>query len=279
MKLLMLRLLTISILFTSSLFGLNIEKKLLNFEKRRVSRNHSLKLLDIKIFYQQKLHDNWKAYILDLKLKLLNQNNKIVNFKDILFTNGKEITTELYDLKSYKDYKKIISPKLTFKYYDKKHFIAGNINAKHKLVIFSDPLCPFCIEFVPKTIKEVIKSNNIALYYYHFPLYRLHPAANATTRYMVVAKKQGIKDIELKIYEANLDKDLGIVADSNHILKVLNRLFHTKITLKQLNAQWVSDEIKKDISMGDDVLVKGTPTYFFDDEYDITRQKYKKYLK
>jgi len=68
-----------------------------------------------------------------------------------------------------------LKPDLDPNIYDDKHLIAGDKDAKHKLVVFSDPQCPFCKEIVPnmyKIVKEYPK--RFALYYYHMPLLRLH---------------------------------------------------------------------------------------------------------
>ena len=40
---------------------------------------------------------------------------------------------------------------------------------KDKIVIFSDLLCPFCMDYVPDVINYVNKIKiKVALYYYHF---------------------------------------------------------------------------------------------------------------
>ena len=80
-------------------------------------------------------------------------------------------------MKTGKSMKDSVNPNLNEKYYDKSKLIAGNPNAKDKIVLFSDPLCPFCIDFAPDVINYVNKnSNKIALYYYSFPL-SSHPAS------------------------------------------------------------------------------------------------------
>ena len=65
---------------------------------------------------------------------------KDINAKDIIFSDGKYISLDLIDAqtggKSLKDF---VTPNLTAKYYDKSKLIAGNHNAKDKIVIFSDP--------------------------------------------------------------------------------------------------------------------------------------------
>jgi len=277
MRLLMLKLSIMLILLINSAIANEIDKKIIKFEKYRILRNPTIKLLDIKIFYKQKIK-NWNAYVVNLKIKLLRQGNKEINFKDILFSDGKVIATELFNINGA-DFKRFVSPKLTNKYYNKQHLIAGNINAKNKVVLFSDPLCPFCINAAPKTIKQIKKRKDIAMFYYHFPLLSLHPASDVISRFMVVAHKKGIKDLVLRIYEAKLDSKLDISNnDPKVILPILNKIFHTKITTNDINQKWVKKEISTDIKMGEDVLVRGTPTIFVNGIKDSGKVAIKKLL-
>ena len=107
---------------------------------------------------------------------------KVLMQKIFFFSDGKYIALELIDSETGKSLKDLVTPNLTEKYYDKSKLIAGNHNAKDKIVIFSDPLCPFCKDYVPDVIKYVNKnSDTIALYYYNFPL-MIHPAATPLSK-------------------------------------------------------------------------------------------------
>ena len=68
---------------------------------------------------------------------------KIYSFRINMIKNGKSL-------------KDLLTPNLTEKYHDDAKLIAGNQNAKDKL-FFSDPLCPFCRDYVPDVIKYVKK--------------------------------------------------------------------------------------------------------------------------
>jgi len=59
----------------------------------------------------------------------------------------------------------------------KNALVMGNSNAKHKVVIFTDPECPFCAK-LHKEIKKILKKrNDIAFYIKLFPLKFLHKDA------------------------------------------------------------------------------------------------------
>jgi protein-disulfide isomerase len=202
--------------------------------------------------------------------------NRVVKAKDIVFSDGEIISSELFDLETGKSYKELMTPTLTSTYYDKAKFIAGNINAKDKLVIFSDPLCPFCIDFVPDVIKYVQKhEKNLALYYYHFPLTRIHPAAVPLSKLMILAKHKGIKDIEQKVYTIDWDKYFtSKETDVKKVLDGFNKEFKTSFSLKDLEDDKLEKELIYDINMGEEVMVDGTPTIFVNGEQDKTKLKY-----
>lgn len=265
---------TLVLTSTITLYANSMDNAIIDFEKNRFSKNSRVEIQNVEINTKIKVPvENWYGYVIDIRATV---QNKSVNAKDIIFSNGKVVSPELIDLKTGKSLKGLLQPKLTNEYYNKEHFIAGNANAKDKIVIFSDPLCPFCIDYVPEVIKHVNKNKEeIALYYYHFPLLKLHPAAATLTKAMEVAKEKGIKNIELNVYHTDWEEYFK--SDSNDEKKILdafNKVFKTNITLEEINSQKIKTLVENDILMGDDVMVKGTPTVFVNGEKDNTRLKY-----
>lgn len=257
--------------------GLNadaIDDKVLAFEKKRFSQNKRIKLESVEITLKKKMPmDGWYGYIVDVNALINNQKAKA---RDTVFSDGKVIAPEIFDINTGADLKDLLTPSLTSKYYDKKKLIAGNHNAKDKIVVFSDPLCPFCIDLVPDVINHVKKnSDSIALYYYHFPLLRIHPAADTLVKAMEIAKKNGMKDSELKVYETDWEKYFGSKErNKKKILDAFNKVFKTNITPEQISDEKLQEEIFKDVSMGEDMMVQGTPTIYINGEKDNTRLKY-----
>ena len=149
----MLRLLMIVSLLITSLWSSNIDNTVTAYEKKRISRNSQIKLKSLKLFFKKDLKQNgWVGYVFDITI---NVKGKDINIKDILFSNGTMIAPELMSIKTKQSFKKMMYPKLSSKYYDEKYLIAGDKKAKHTIVIFSDPLCPICIETVPQIIKNI----------------------------------------------------------------------------------------------------------------------------
>ena len=268
------KILSISILLSSALYATSSDENVINFEQKRISQNPNVKIKNIKISTKKELPlKGWNGYILDVEATV---QGKDINAKDILFSDGKYISLELIDSETGKSLKDLVTPNLTDNYHDKSKLIAGNHNAKDKIVIFSDPLCPFCKDYVPDVIKYVNKnSNNIALYYYHFPLMALHPAAAPLSKLIEIAKEKGIKDVEVKVYETDWEKYFDVKSvDETKILEAFNKEFNTSIKLEEISSSTINAVLEKDISMGEEVMVAGTPTIFVNKVKDSTKLKY-----
>lgn len=261
-------------LISGALFANSMDDNVLKFEQKSFSKNKQIELKNVEINLKKDLpFQNWKGYIIDITAQV---QGKELKAKDVVFSNGDMITRELFDMKTGKSLKSMMNPDLSAKYYNKEHLIAGNANAKNKLLIFSDPLCPFCIDYVPDVIKYVKKnSDTIALYYYHFPLLRLHPAADALTKLMHIAKQKGVKDIELKVYETDWEPYFAErETNQQKILDAFNKVFKTNITFNELMNKDVRESIFKDMQKGEEVMVQGTPTIYVNGKKDDTKLKY-----
>lgn len=267
------KILSISILLSSALYATSSDENIISFEQKRISQNPNVKIKDIKINTKKELPLNgWYGYILDVEA---NVQGKDINAKDILFSDGKYISLELIDSTTGKSLKDLVTPNLTDSFHDKSKLIAGNHNAKDKIVLFSDPLCPFCKDYVPDVIKYVNKnSDSIALYYYNFPL-SIHPAATPLSKLIEVAKHKGVKDVELRAYEIDWEPYFDVkTTDEKKILEAFNKEFKTNIKLEEISTNEIKALIEKDITMGEEVMVQGTPTIFVNKVKDSTKLKY-----
>ncbi|MDC0933230.1 thioredoxin domain-containing protein [Arcobacteraceae bacterium] len=262
-----------SFVLSSTLFATaEIDKKIIDFETNRLSQNPNITLKGIDITTKKALSiKGWYGYVLKIQADVPGRG--LVSGDNMLFTNGDAFTMELIDMKTSQSFKDVLMPQVTDAYYKKSHFIAGNENAKNKVVVFSDPLCPACQNSLPMIIKIANdKSKDIALYYYHFPLLSIHPAADIVSRAMVVAKEKGIKDIELKVYATNFSKYFTAKdTDAKIILDGFNKTFNTNITQAELDSKNVMNELSTDVKMGEDVMVQGTPTLFVNGVNDQSR--------
>lgn len=265
-KFFLLYILSISLLFSS-------DKKVIEFEEKRITSNPNVKLEKLEIKSKKVLKDSWIAYIFDIKV---NVQGKTINANDILFSNGSYITTDLLDINSGLSMKNEVKPNITNQYYKKDKLLAGNHKAKEKIVVFSDPLCPYCMSFIPQLVEFVeMNEDNIALYYYHFPLIQIHPAAFTLSKLVDIAKIEENRDLRLKVYEVKWSKYFSSSSKNNKvILESFNKVFKTNITIEQLNSKIYDKFLKDDIQMGMDVMVNGTPTLFVNGKLDYKKTEY-----
>jgi len=268
---LMLKLLAITLL-SSTLTLASSNKKIEDFLYSNFKSNPNIKSIKVHVSSSTKIQDmpKWYAYIVDVDATL--KGKKVVKQKMIWFSNGLVITPDLIDLKTQRSYKDNVSPKFQARHYKKENLIYGSASAKHKVVIFSDPLCPFCRNYVPKAIQTMKKQpNKFAIYYYHFPLPSLHPAAVELTKAAIAAELQGKKNVVLNLYKVEVD---GRERNVSKILKAFNKVMGTKITKQDLDDPRVVKHYNQDQSIADDVMVQGTPTVFFDGIKDKSKKKY-----
>jgi len=283
-KLLIGSLLTSSILFAGGFETApsSIDDKITNFFMSVIDgRNGAFRIKEISTRGHKDLKQipGWKVYFVDIKLEMLKGKKEDMTVHEKVFTNGKYISKDFLDINNRNSLKRLVSVDITDNsIYNKEHLIYGTGKEPHKIVAISDPLCPFCQDFMPGFL-EAIKSHpgKVALYYYHLPLGRLHPASPALSRLMLVAKKQGIKDVELKTYQ-NKDYFVTDEKDEAKTIRAFNKVFKTHITKEQIHSKDIEDEIKEDKKYVDELMINGTPTIYVDGKKDNGREKYKKIL-
>ena len=247
------------------------DKELTKYFKRFIVNNPSVKVIGVEVLDVQKIpeYPEWEAYLTNMKLR---HKNKDIAAPQVVFVNGGLVSSRLIDLKSGKDYSKELRPKVPASIYDDEHLLFGNKDAKHKVVIFSDPQCPFCMELVPEIMKAAkAHPETFALYYYHLPLMRIHPVSGILVRVMHVAQEKGQNDIVEKLYtleinprETNVDKVLAAVKKHSGFV----------VTKAEIDTKSVKDAIKADENAAARMMVSGTPTIYVDGKWDKRRDKY-----
>ncbi len=226
--------------------------------------------------------EGWDAYIVDLNV-VLKRGNKNIHQKSIFFSNGRYITGDFTDMRTGDSLKEKVKPKFEAKYYTPENLISGSTASKHKVAIFSDPLCPFCRRYVPKALGELMKDpEKFAVYYYHLPLPRIHPASVILVKAVIAAQLKGYKPDIMKLYteiQPDNPKKPNYVAyreqNVKKILKVFNKVMGTNLTPKDLKSKSVEERYKMDEKIANDLMVGGTPTVYFDGEYDKSKFRYK----
>ncbi len=202
---------------------------------------------------------------------------KEIHAPEIMFIKDGFITGHLVNLKTGKDYRNEIKPTLPESIYDDAHLMYGNKDAEHKVLIFSDPQCPFCQEIVPEIFKAGRENpTKLAVYYYHMPLLRIHPVSDVLTRIMHVAQHEGKVDMVEKIYSLKIN---ARETNATKIIEAVKKHANYSVTEAQINAKEVKDAIAADVKMAEKMMVAGTPTIYLDGKWDKMRNGYEKLIK
>ena len=274
--LLMLKLLATSLLLVSFVNASDAGENLIEYLDDKYSENTNIKTLELEIEEEVSLEElkGWKAYIVVLKATLKAKPNNVIKQKVIWFSNGKIITKELTSLKTGESLTAAVRPKFKAEYYKKENLIYGNKDAEHKVAIFSDPLCPFCRNFVPGAIEDMRNQpKKFAVYYYHFPLPSIHPASVPLVKAAAAAELKGFKDVVLNLYKVQVDPR---EKDINKVVAAFNKAVGSKLVPEDLIAPEVTKQINYDLRTAENVMVSGTPTLYLDGVIDKTKKKYQK---
>jgi len=283
MRSLMLKLLTTIIALSSvSLFAadgsVDLDTKVTTFLQKAIAPNESYAFEKVVILKKEEMKDisGWMVYFVRIDLRLTKQDGKKISVNDIIFTNGKILSKDFLDLNSGKSIKGNFSMDIDSSAYTKEHLLAGNLNAPHKIVVFSDPLCPFCMDFIPEVIADVQNyPETFALFYYHFPL-NIHPAAPTLVKAMLFAEEQGDKEIVKKVYKEFFDiKE----SDEKVILDIFNKALNKNFTVEQINQSNILKQMNTDQELANNLMINGTPTIYLDGKKDDTKRTYRKFIK
>jgi len=251
-------------------------KTLVKYVKRNIVKNPQVKVNGVTLI-EKKTHKDLPGWTILLTTMDLTYQKKEMHAPEMMFVKDGLITGHLVNQKTGNDYRNEIKPTVPESMYDAKHLLFGNKNAKHKILIFSDPQCPFCQEVVPPIFKAArAHPDTMAIYYYHLPLLRIHPVSGILTRVMHIAQEQGKLDVIEKIYS------LKINPQETNMKKVLAAVkAHTgfSVTEAEVNAKAVKDAIKADELAASKLMVNGTPTIYIDGEWDKMRNGYEKLIK
>lgn len=271
---LMSRSLAILLPLSISLFGADAD--VIKFLKDGIGKNPNIVSLDVKVINKLPLDEpaGWEAYVVNLKgVAKVEGKERPITQRSVYFVKGDVITQELINMKTGTRINDTLSPTFKDAFYTKENLIYGNADAKHKIAIFSDILCPFCRSYVPAALEYMKKHpNDFAVYYYHFPLAGLHPASVTLTKAAIVAEQQGRKEVVRDVYKIEI---AASVTDETAILQAFNTTMGTDIGVKDIHTKAVEAQYKHDQDVAMNMMVNGTPTVFFDGKKDASKEKYK----
>jgi hypothetical protein len=267
--------LSATLLLCASVYGAT-DADVVSFLKKGIGNNSNISNLQVDINGKRNVSEmrGWQAYFVSIEADVKQgAENRHLNQNGTYFVNGDTIAPELVNLKTGERYNDTIAPAFSASYYTKANLISGDANAKNKVVIFSDPLCPFCRKFVPEAVTYMTKyPKTFAVYYYHFPLAQLHPASVALTKVAIAAEQSGVDNVTLKMYQVDIDAN---EKSEQKIIDACNKVFGTKLIVADLRRSSVVKQFDADQKVVHAMMVNGTPTVFFNGEKDTKKTKYK----
>ena len=275
---LMSKLLTSTLIVSTVLSANSVpdNKTLLKYVKRNIVKNPQVKVNGVTLL-ENKTHKDLPGWTILLTTMDLEYKGKEVHAPEMMFIKDGLITGHLINQKTGNDYRNEIKPTVPQSMYNEKHLLFGNKDAKHKILVFSDPQCPFCQEVVPEIFKAAkAHPSTLAVYYYHLPLLQIHPVSDILTRVMHIAQEQGKLDVVEKIYTLKIDPR---ETNMKKVLAAVKKHTGFSVTEAELNAKEVKDALKADETAASQLMVSGTPTVYIDGQWDKMRNGYEKLIK
>lgn len=154
--------------------------------------------------------------------------------------------------------------------------ILGNPNASIKIIVYSDPSCPYCKIFSP-IMSEIMKkygpTGNVAEIYRHYPLDKpdasgniLHPNAGNESQALECVASLGDNDkfwaYENKMYSQNTTGTEGL---NQKLLPIMAKDIGIDISKfnECLKSGKSKEKVEADYTSGVNAGISGTPTSFF----------------
>ena len=142
--------------------------------------------------------------------------------------------------------------------------LIGDKNAPNKIVIFSDPLCPYCQRTIPAMLEYVKQfPKTFAVYYYHLPLERIHPASVPLTKLMYMAQVRNDINGVISAYRVPLNPK---ETDEVKVLEAFNKTTGLKYIQTDLKNQNAEKTIEQDKIIASELDVRGTPIIYLNGE-------------
>jgi len=264
------KLFVITFLFSALMLNANNHDKIItDYITAGLAKYSELKDVQVKIISKEPIHDKkeWSAYIINVSGKeVTKEGEETFTHNSFYFTDGSVVTKDLRNVESHERYKETISPKIRKNHYTENNYLFGNKDAKHKVAIFSDPLCPYCIKYIPQILDTLKKQpSEYSVYYYHLPL-GMHPASKTLVKaYIVLEQKNSPKLNMNKLYDVEI---AASELNEQIILNAFNKVFNTKVTVEDISTKSVLNHYDENLKISTDLMVRGTPSLFYDGKKD-----------
>lgn len=242
------------------------DDQLIAIAQQSVAQNPAVALKDARVIRRMPLVGvaGWESLQLEFDLDVRQgESARSLTTTELWFVGKDTVAPELIRLPDGQSLKHTIKGEVTDEHLRLDRLIAGNADAKYRLVVFSDPLCPACKKSVPDLIALAQKHpKKVAIYYYHKPVSALSPVLMKAS---LALKAQGSKAAELGLYEKTFQIDSP---DELTALKAFNKAFEAELTLLDINTPQILAHMNVDAKAAGELLILGTPTVFVNGVFD-----------
>lgn len=269
--------------FAASLsFGAITNKEIEDYKLSILKNQKQITIQSVKAISREPAEGfaEWEAVTLLIEFTIdKNGKKQTIKTPDTVFVRGDLMADDLVNLKKSKTAKDLAKSKIDASMYDADHLVAGEKSAKNKIVVFSDPLCPFCRDIVPDMVAAAQKyPSKLAVYHYSFPLLTLHPASETIVKAEIAIRK-GVKnkaELITKLYATEVE---GQESDEGKILSKLSSELGVKIQKSDISKKETLAEYASELQAAYKMFVRGTPTVYINGELDQTKFKTHQLLK
>ena len=267
--------------------GVEIEASLLKYLKDNTLISPQVEVTSFVATKKQKVGDSalgddeWYKVTFEATV-VLPTNGEPIKAKEYYFINEKSglISKDLSNYKSKLEYVADIKANLSEDIYtdDLTFLVAGNKDAKHKIVMFVDPLCEICRNDIPELEKFANEhKKDIALFLHAMPL-SSYPNSDTLLRIALGMKENGA---DMKIVYKGLEKVSNETAHNKNkpeevIAMVAKALGSEKlcVTSDDLYTDKINKIMEKNMKSIEELEIQGTPSMYVDGKFDKMRNGY-----
>jgi len=183
---------------------------------------------------------------------------------EVLFMNRQGVVTENL-FKDGVDYRISTLPRFLDDWYRGLVLVAGNENARHRVVVFGDPLCEECQNEMPSIVDVALRNpSDVALYYIPRPMMVVHPTSGFLVGAMEKAVRNGMlfSDVVKRVYsgfgfEPRRD-------DPERMLRMLKTELGYDVDISDLRDERLLERLRFYAEVSDMMRVKSVPTCYVD---------------
>ena len=242
------------------------DEQLVAIAHQSVAQNPTVTLKDARVIRRMPLAAaaGWESLQLEFDLDVRQgESVRSLTTTELWFAGKNTVAPELIRLPDGRTLKHSIKGEVTPAHTRADRLIAGKADAKYRLIVFSDPLCPACKKVVPDLIRLAQKHpDKVAIYYYHKPVSTLSPVLMKAA---LALKSAGVKGADLGLYEKSFEVTSP---DEMAALSAFNKAFGSDLSLADINTPAILEHMNVDAKAAGELLILGTPTVFVNGVFD-----------